>query len=108
MPLVKSTVEKNSVNAQIIDLRTLSPFDLDTIMASVKKTGKVLIVHEAPKMFGVGAELSATISERAIDYLAAPILRVTGLDIPIPFALEDYYVPNEKRIMAAIEKLLKY
>ncbi|HII82886.1 MAG TPA: alpha-ketoacid dehydrogenase subunit beta, partial [Ferroplasma sp.] len=84
VPLVKSTVEKNNINAQIIDLRTLNPFDLDTILAGVKKTGKVLIVHEASKMFGVGAELSATISEKAVDYLAAPILRVTGLDIPIP------------------------
>jgi pyruvate dehydrogenase E1 component beta subunit len=108
VPLVKNTVEKNNVNAEIIDLRTLNPFDIDTILAGVKKTGKVLIVHESPKMFGVGAELSATISERAIDYLAAPILRVTGLDIPVPFALEDYYVPNERRIMAAIDKLLKY
>ena len=108
VPLVKSTVEKNNINAQIIDLRTLNPFDLDTILAGVKKTGKVLIVHEAPKMFGVGAELSATISEKAVDYLAAPILRVTGLDIPIPFALEEFYVPNERRIMAAIDKLLKY
>ncbi|MCL4311862.1 MAG: alpha-ketoacid dehydrogenase subunit beta [Candidatus Thermoplasmatota archaeon] len=108
VPLVKSTVEKNNINAQIIDLRTLNPFDLDTILAGVKKTGKVLIVHEASKMFGVGAELSATISEKAVDYLAAPILRVTGLDIPIPFALEEFYVPNERRIMAAIDKLLKY
>ena len=108
VPLVRSTVEKNNINAQIIDLRTLNPFDLDTILAGVKKTGKVLIVHEASKMFGVGAELSATISEKAVDYLAAPILRVTGLDIPIPFALEEFYVPNERRIMAAIDKLLKY
>ena len=92
VPLVRSTVEKNNINAQIIDLRTLNPFDLDTILAGVKKTGKVLIVHEASKMFGVGAELSATISEKAVDYLAAPILRVTGLDIPIPFALEEFYV----------------
>ncbi len=108
VPLVNNTVNKNNVNADIIDLRTLNPFDLDTILKSVKKTGKVLIVHEAPKMFGVGAELAATIAERAIDYLSAPILRVTGLDIPVPFALEDYYVPNERRIMEAVNKLLNY
>ncbi len=108
VPLVKSTVEKNNINAQIIDLRTINPFDIETILAGVKKTGRVLIVHEAPKMFGVGAELAATISEKAIDYLSAPILRVTGLDIPVPFALEDYYVPNERKIVEAVNKIMSY
>ncbi len=105
---VISVIKKNNVNADVIDLRTLSPIDKDTVMASVKKTGRVLIVHEAPRTLGLGAEISAMISERAIEYLYGPILRVTGPDTPFPYRLEDYYLPNEERIMAAIEKLRNF
>ncbi|AAT43133.1 alpha-ketoacid dehydrogenase subunit beta [Picrophilus oshimae] len=108
VPLVKSVVQKNNVNADVIDLITLNPFDVNSIINSVKRTGRAVIVHEAPKMFGAGAEIAATIAEKAIDYLQAPILRVTGMDIPVPFILEDYYVPNEKRIMNAINKVINY
>jgi pyruvate dehydrogenase E1 component beta subunit len=88
---------------------TLSPFDEETILNSVKKTGRVVIVHEAPKTCGFGAELSATIAEDAILYLKAPLLRVTGYDVLVPLAkLEDYYMPSVERIKKAIEETLKY
>lgn len=95
--------------AEVLDLQTLSPFDRERVLASVKKTGRVLIVHEAPKTGGFGAELSATIAEEAIMSLKAPILRVTGYDVvpPLPL-LEDFNLPSETRITTAIEKLLRY
>lgn len=105
VPNVINAVDKYSVNADVIDLRTLLPMDKDTILESVKKTGRVVIVHEAPRTLGMGSEISAIISERAIEYLYAPILRVTGPDSPFPYAHEDHYIPNEKRIMKAINKV---
>ncbi len=108
VPTVAAAVEKNKVDADVIDLMTLSPLDIDAISASVKKTGRVMIVHEAPRTLGMGAEISAMISERMIEYLYAPILRVTGPDTPFPYRLEDHYLPNEKRIMDAVDRLLKF
>ncbi len=108
VPTVAAAVEKNKVDADVIDLMTLSPLDIDAITASVKKTGRVMIVHEAPRTLGMGAEISAMISERMIEYLYAPILRVTGPDTPFPYRLEDHYLPNEKRIMDAVDRLLKF
>lgn len=105
VPTVSNTVKKNSVNADVIDLRTLVPMDKDLILQSVKKTGRVIIVHEAPRTLGLGAEISAMISERAIEYLYSPILRVTGPDSPFPYKHEEYYLPNEKRIMKAVNKV---
>jgi len=96
-------------DAEIIDLLTLSPFDRETLLASVQKTGRVLIVHEAAKTGGLGAELAATIAEEAIMSLRAPIRRVTGYDVVLPLPLlEDYNLPTSKRIVAAIEELLRY
>jgi len=96
-------------NAEVIDLMTLNPFDEETLFTSVKKTGRVVIVHEAPKTCGFGAELSATIAEEAILYLKAPILRITGYDVIVPLSkLEDYYLPSINRIRKAIEETLKY
>ena len=108
VPLVKSTVEKNNLDADVIDLRTLLPLDINAITESVKKTGRVMIVHEAPRTLGMGAEISALISERMIEYLYAPVLRVTGPDTPVPYRLEEYYLPNEERIMKAVNRLLKF
>jgi len=108
VPTVAAAVEKNKVDADVIDLMTLSPLDIDAITASVKKTGRVMIVHEAPRTLGMGAEIYAMISERMIEYLYAPILRVTGPDTPFPYRLEDHYLPNEKRIMDAVDRLLKF
>lgn len=96
-------------NAEVIDLMTLHPFDEETLLTSVKKTGRVVIVHEAPKTCGLAAELSATIAEEAILYLKAPIIRVTGYDVIIPLPkLEDYYIPSADKIRKAIEETLKY
>jgi len=96
-------------NAEVIDLMTLNPFDEETLFTSIKKTGRVVIVHEAPKTCGFGAELSATIAEEAILYLKAPILRITGYDVIVPLSkLEDYYLPSIDRIRKSIEETLKY
>jgi pyruvate dehydrogenase E1 component beta subunit len=96
-------------DAEVIDLMTLSPFDEETIFDSVKKTGKVVIVHEAPKTCGFGAELSASIAEDAILYLKAPVIRVTGHDAVIPLArLEEQYMPTVERILKALGEVMKY
>ena len=93
---------------EVIDLRTLWPLDIDAVIASVKKTGRVVIVHEAPRACGYGAELAAQISERAIDSLLAPIVRVTGADTPVPYALEAHYLPDVARISRGLERVLKF
>jgi pyruvate/2-oxoglutarate/acetoin dehydrogenase E1 component len=108
VPTVLNTVKKNNLNADVLDLRTLLPMDVNAIISSAKKTGRVVIVHEAPRTLGMGAEISALISERAIEYLYAPILRVTGPDIPFPYRLEDYYMPNEARIMKAVNRVMEF
>lgn len=108
VPTVLQAVEKNSLNADVLDLRTLVPYDIDSIIKSVRKTGRVMIVHEAPRTLGMGSEISAAIAERAIEYLYAPIVRVTGPDTPFPYRLEEYYLPNEKRIVAAAKKILNF
>ena len=106
VPLVKEVVEGKKVNAEIIDLRTLNPLDETAIVASAKKTGKVIIVHEAPLSFGLGAEIAARIAEKAIYELSAPIIRVASPSLPYPFpGYENYYIPNAKKIGAAIDKL---
>lgn len=96
-------------DAEIIDLRTLSPLDLKTILSSVKKTGRALIVHEAPKTCGLGAELAALLSDRDLLYLEAPLVRVTGFDTIMPlYKLENYYLPDVKRVIWGIEKVMSY
>jgi 2-oxoisovalerate dehydrogenase E1 component beta subunit len=90
------------VDAEVIDLRTLWPLDIDTIVESVKKTGRVVIVHEAPKSCGFGAELISQISEKAFLHLEAPPVRVTGWDTPFPYSLENEYLPLEHRITPAL------
>lgn len=96
------------ISVEVLDLRTLLPFDIDAILASVKKTGRCVIVHEAPKTCGFGAELVASIQERAMEYLEAPILRVAGLDTPFPYTLEHEYMPNADRVLGAIRKTLEW
>ena len=97
------------LDAEVIDLMTLSPFDEETLYKSVKKTGRVVIVHEAAKTCGFGAELSAGIAEHAVLHLKAPVLRVAGYDAVLPLSkLEDYYVPNVHRIQKALEEVMKY
>jgi pyruvate dehydrogenase E1 component subunit beta len=102
------TASKNGVEVEVVDLRTLVPLDIDTVIASAQKTGRVIIVHEAPKTSGFGAEISALIAERAIEYLKGPILRVTGYDTPFPYTLEEHYLPSVPKIMKAIDKIMQY
>ncbi len=100
--------EGKGISTELIDLRTLLPFDVETIIASVKKTGRAVIVHEAPKTCGFGAELSATICERALEYLEAPVQRVAGFDTPFPYTLEHEYLPNAKRVVDGITKAMEW
>jgi len=95
------------VDAEILDLRTLVPLDIKAIEASVEKTGRCLIVHEATRTSGFGAELSALVTERCFYHLEAPVERVTGFDTPYPHSLEWAYFPGPVRIGEAIDKLLK-
>jgi pyruvate dehydrogenase E1 component beta subunit len=108
VPVVKSVVEKKKVSAQIIDLRTINPLDEQTIIEGAKKTGRVVIVHEAETSFGVGAEIAARIAEKAIFELSAPVVRVGAPSFPYPFpGYEQFYVPNEIKISKAIDKVLQ-
>jgi len=105
--VAQAAVAANGIDAEIIDLRTLSPIDFDTITQSVEKTGRCVIVHEAPKTSGFGAELSAMVQEECFWHLQAPIQRVTGWDTHYPHAHEWAYFPSQARITAALEKTLK-
>jgi len=112
--LVKSALQavesiKDKVNVEVIDLRTIYPFDVETVIASVKKTGRALVLHEAPRTGGFGAEIVAQINEKALDSIEAPVLRITGYDMVLPFAnLENEYIPSEERIIAGIHKVMDY
>ncbi|MAG47882.1 alpha-ketoacid dehydrogenase subunit beta [archaeon] len=100
---------KEKVSVEVIDLRTLKPLDIETVIESVKKTGRVVIVHEAPKTSGFGAELIALINEKALLDLQAPVIRVTGFDTIFPlYKLEKHYMPNHDRIMKGINDVLNY
>ena len=105
--VVETVVADTGVDAEIIDLRTLVPLDVPAIVASVEKTGRCLIVHEATRTSGFGAELSATVQERCFYHLEAPVMRVTGFDTPYPHSLEWAYFPGPVRIASALEKILK-
>ncbi len=96
------------IDTEVIDLRTLWPVDIDTIVASVKKTGRVVVVHEAPKTCGFGAELIALINEKAFLHLEAPPVRVTGYDTPFPYTLEMDYLPLAGRILPAIVETARF
>ena len=100
--------ETEGIKIEVIDLRTLLPFDRETIMKSATKTGRVVIVHEAPKTCGFGAEISALLAEEAIEYLRAPIVRVTGFDTPFPYTLENVYLPDADRILNAIKRVVNF
>jgi len=105
--VAEAAVRGTGVDAEIIDLRTLVPLDTDTLCASVCRTGRCVIVHEATRFSGFGAELSATVQEECFWNLEAPIQRVTGWDTPYPHAFEWEYFPGPARIAAAIRKVLE-
>jgi len=102
-----AAVEEAGADAEVIDLRSLLPLDLETIVASVKKTGRCVIAHEATRTCGYGAELSALVQEECFYHLEAPIERVTGFDTPYPHALEWAYFPGPQRVAAGIRRVLE-
>ena len=99
---------ESGIQADVIDLRTLLPLDIATVLSSIAKTGRAVIVAESPTFCGYGAELSATISERALLHLEAPIERVAGYDLPVPYVHEDHYLPSRRRVVAAIERVANF
>lgn len=96
------------VNCEVIDLVSILPWDKDTVCSSAKKTGRVLIAHEAPLTNGFGAELAATIQEECFLHLEAPVARVTGWDTPFPHVFEPFYIPDKFRCLAGVKKLIDY
>jgi len=103
-------LEKDGVSAEILDLRSILPFDEEAILESVAKTNRAIILHEAPLTGGAGAEFAARIGEKAFEYLDAPVKRVASLDVPTPYSppLEAFYLPNKDKVIAAARELLKY
>jgi pyruvate/2-oxoglutarate/acetoin dehydrogenase E1 component/TPP-dependent pyruvate/acetoin dehydrogenase alpha subunit len=100
---------ERSASVEVIDLRTVAPIDFDTILASVRKTGRVAVVHEAPLTLGIGAEIGATIADQALDCLKAPVKRVAGFDTVVPLGkLEDEYIPSAEKILRVAAGLLDY
>ncbi|MEK6984870.1 MAG: alpha-ketoacid dehydrogenase subunit beta [Candidatus Thermoplasmatota archaeon] len=100
--------EKANISCEVIDLRTINPWDRATVLDSVRKTGRAVIVNEAPLTGGFASEVSATIAEHAIEHLLAPVKRVTGYDTPFPYTLENLYMPNANKVLAAIEETINF
>jgi len=102
-------IDKEGVKAEVIDLRTISPMDETTFLESVRRTGRVVIVHEAPRTCGLGAEIIARINEKALLSLAAPVERITGFDTIMPLMkLENHYLPSAERILRGIRKVMAF
>jgi 2-oxoisovalerate dehydrogenase E1 component beta subunit len=101
---------KEGIEAEVIDLRTLQPLDEETILASVRKTNKCLVVHEDTKTGGIAGEIAAILCEKAFGDLDGPLMRVTSLDTPVPYAptLEEHFLPNAKKVFAAAQELARY
>jgi pyruvate/2-oxoglutarate/acetoin dehydrogenase E1 component len=104
-----AAAEELDGSAEVVDVRTLKPLDEETLLASVAKTGRAVIVQEAPRVAGFGAEIAAVLAEKAILDLRGPVLRVTGYDAPFPFwSLEEEYLPTPGRVLEAVEKVLAF
>lgn len=101
-------MERRGWSCEILDLRTLVPYDAEALIASVEKTGRLVVVHEAPRTAGFGGEIAAVVAEKAIDVLEAPIVRVCGFDTPFPYTLEHIYLPDARRVVAAIRKVMEF
>ena len=109
VPVALAAAEVLEASAEVVDVCSLKPLDEETVLASVGKTGRVVIVQEAPRVAGFGAELAAVIAEKAILDLRAPVARVTGYDVPFPYwAIEHAYLPTPERVAAAARRLLDY
>jgi 2-oxoisovalerate dehydrogenase E1 component beta subunit len=105
-----ASLAAEGIEAEVIDLRTLLPLDSETILDSVKKTNRLLIVHEDTRTGGIAGEIAAIVCESAFEHLDAPIARVTGLDTPVPYAppLEEHFLPNAEKVVSAARELAKY
>ena len=99
---------EEGIAAEVIDLRTLWPLDIDTVLSSVRRTGRAIVVHEAPRTCGLGAEVVSLIQERAFTWLEAPVSRVTGFDTPFPYTLELEYLPLAPRIVRAARETVQF
>jgi 2-oxoisovalerate dehydrogenase E1 component beta subunit len=97
-----------NIDCELIDLRTLWPLDIDAIVQSAKKTGRVVVVHEAPRTCGFGAEILSLLQERCFVHLEAPIARVTGFDTPFPYTLEHEYLPHPQRILKQLRETARF
>jgi len=100
--------EEEGISCEVVDLRTLMPFDVETVLSSVRKTGRLVIVHEAPRTCGFGAELAATVGEKALLHLQAPVTRITGFDTPFPYAREEDYLPGIERIRNGFREIVEF
>lgn len=103
-------LQQEGIDIEVVDLRSLLPYDEETVLESVKKTSKVILLHEATRTGGYAGELAATIAEKAFEYLDGPIVRVTSPDTPVPYSppLEDYFLPNADKLMKAARQLAAY
>ena len=111
VPVVSKAAEEaaqSGIETHVVDLRTLLPLDEEAVLDAAKRTGRVVVVHEAPRFCGFGAEISAMIAEQAIEYMEAPVVRVTGFDTPFPNTLEHHYMPDHRRVLDAIEHVFNY
>lgn len=111
VPVCEESAEfasQKGISLEVLDLRTLMPLDMEAILSSVRKTGKLVVVHEACRTGGLGAEIAAIVAEQAIDSLEAPIVRVTGYDTPFPYTLEHEYLPGVDRILKGIDRVIHY
>ncbi len=102
-----ATLEREGISAEVVDLRSLVPLDEEAVLASVARTGRAVVVHEAARFCGFGAEIAALLAEKAFYSLKAPIARVTGYDTPFPYALENVYLPDAGRIAAAARETVR-
>ncbi len=109
VPVAEDAADEVDASVEIIDPRTIYPMDFDTIIESVEKTGRAMVLHEAPKSAGFGAEISSRIQENSILSMEAPVERVTAPDVPYPlYTLEDFYMPNKKRAVKGLERVLEF
>jgi len=99
---------EEGIGVEVIDLRTLWPMDIDTVIQSVEMTGRAVVLHEAPRTCGFGAEIAALIQEKAFLHLKAPVARVTGFDTPFPYALEQLYLPDPRRVLDSIRSTINF
>jgi pyruvate dehydrogenase E1 component beta subunit len=109
VPVALAAADELDASAEVVDMRTLKPLDEDTLLASVGKTGRAVIVQEAPRVAGFGAEIAAVLAEKAILDLRGPVVRVTGYDVPFPFwTIEDHYLPSPARVVEAAQRVLSF